>query len=956
MLNGLVSDNIHSICQDSSGFIWIATGEGLSVFNSKSFQNYTVSDGLITDNITAVIPDRSIKNKMWIGTNGKGITVFENGVFKNISSRLKEDNYYISTIFQLKNNVVCCGTGEGFFFIKNNKIEIPDYSINTNQVYSFTGRNNELWVGTDKGLFIVSNNLKTLKQFPLPGDTGKVISSIFCDKNNNVWAFSPTTGYIYKIDSDYKLTSFNLGCNDFSTDLLEDNSNYIWISTSNGLYRFDISDVMNSLTRFTTDNGLLQNNVSSILLDRENILWVAANDNGLSKLADLNLYDFRNDSKNTGSWSTSCSDKNNHFWASINTNLVELYKNSHNLWEKYSRSLPGEFQNENINKIICDDNNNLYLCSSSGDIQIYKIIEVKNSHSILKKSETVDLKETATGNKLYTILVDKSGNIWCSILDKGIILLDEKNHNRIKEIYTDKDGIPDNSVRSIYQDSMGNLWFGGYDGGLSEFTFSKNNSARSLVFVNHFTKNDGLPNNDIRSITEKDGKILIGTRYGGLAVFKNGKFNNISRNAGLSSDAIWSIAVTPSHIWLGTQAGVQSLQNNLTISNELSEVIPGIPFYSISSSENGNLCFVSASDFYVYEPSSDSIINYHPPVYLTRLLVNGHERKLNDRIELPSNENTLTFEFQGIMNRNESESTYEYRLINKNDSWKFTTNNNSVTYSILNPGTYTFQVEALNFKHIKSGVPAQFTFTIDSPFYQQWWFYLFILIFVSLIIYLLIRLRLKRLLEIEKIRTRIASDLHDEIGSGLTHIAMLSEYSLHETNENLSNSISDDKFSSGKSLERIGKISRNLIDSMIDVIWAIDPKFDSLNDFIFNFKAYANEICESKNVKILFNTDNIDKIKVNSRVKRCLQLISKEALNNSLKYSECTQINYHLNVKNKIICLKISDNGKGFDKEKVKYGNGIKNMKKNVEELTGSFNIMTNGPGTFIEIRFPINS
>jgi ligand-binding sensor domain-containing protein len=955
MRNGLVSDNIHCICQDSSGYIWIATGEGLSAFNSKTFRNYTTADGLITNNISFVLPDQSIRNKIWIGTNGNGVQVFDDGIFRNLSVKLTGNQVYINTIFQAKDNTIYCGSDEGFFLLKNDLIEIPNYKIKTGAVYSFSEKDTNIWIAAETGLYKISN--KTITPIRLPGKPRQEISSLLLDKENNIWAYASNTGFIYKILNSGDIKSYNLKVINFSTGILEDNFKNIWISTDNGLYKFNTSNVENSLTRFTTENGLLQNNVSSILLDRENILWVSTNDNGMSKLVYPDLYEFKNDSKTQGNWSTVSPDNNNHFWASVDNKLIELFKDDHLGWSQFEHKLQGVFKHKNIQKILCDKKGKIYICSASGEIQVYKIIQVKNAASILKKVEIINLANAAKGDKLFTILIDKSGQIWCSILDTGIALLDDNNQNRIKEIYTDRDGIPDNSVRIIYQDAKGNFWFGGYDNGLSEFSNSGGISRDTLILLKHFTTKDGLPNNDIRAIAEKDSQLIIGTRYGGVAVLNSGKFKLISRNDGLFSDAIWSIATTPSKTWVGTQAGIQSLKKNLNISYELSEDIPREPFYSVASSKDGNLCFASATGFYIYEPLKSLNVTYSPPVYLTKFLVNGHERKLGKETSLPSNDNTITFEFQGIINRNESEASYEYRLINKSTSWKLSTNNNAVTYSMLNPGTYTFQVEAVSFDNIKSSTPAQFTFEIDSPFYQQWWFYLLILFSAGLAVFLFIKMRLNRLMEIEKIRTRIASDLHDEIGSGLTHIAMLSEHSMMGVSEGYSPDDSDDNFSTIKTMDKIGRISRNLVDSMIDVIWAIDPKFDSLNDFVLNFKAYAYEICEAKNIELNFETSNIDKIKVTAAVKRSLQLISKEVLNNSLKYSECTKISYNLSVKNKIIYLSVEDNGNGFDVNNATYGNGIINIRKNVKELNGDCEIksVTNS-GTKIYLSFPVNN
>lgn len=142
---------------------------------------------------------------------------------------------------------------------------------------------------------------------------------------------------------------------------------------------------------------------------------------------------------------------------------------------------------------------------------------------------------------------------------------------------------------------------------------------------------------------------------------------------------------------------------------------------------------------------------------------------------------------------------------------------------------------------------------------------------------------------------------------------------------------------------------------MIDVIWSIDPKYDTLNDFVFSFKNFAYETCEAKNIELLINTENINNVKVNSQIKRNLQLIAKEALNNAVKYSGCTKIFFHLEVKNKNIILSIEDNGGGFNRNEITPGKGLLNIEKNTSEMSGECSIDSSpGTGTKIKITFPL--
>ena len=163
-------------------------------------------------------------------------------------------------------------------------------------------------------------------------------------------------------------------------------------------------------------------------------------------------------------------------------------------------------------------------------------------------------------------------------------------------------------------------------------------------------------------------------------------------------------------------------------------------------------------------------------------------------------------------------------MLNIDKHWHNLSNKSSVTYASLKPGKYTFQVNAVNSNNISSFSPASIRFVISQPFYLEWWFISGWVLLILVCAYLYIYYRNKRKLEIEKIRMKIAGDLHDEIGSGLTKIAILSEHALKEQEEPKSGVNKHESMSANNSINRVGKIARDLVDQMIDVIWSIDPQ------------------------------------------------------------------------------------------------------------------------------------
>ncbi len=949
MKDGLISDNIRSICQDSLGYIWIGTGEGISVFDSKEFHNYSKSDGLTSNSISCISADKRSPGEVWIGTRDRGVDKFIDGNFTNYYISLSKNQKSVNTIFQDNNYDLWCGTENGIFIIHNDSIKIFSSSAKLGSVHSIIqDKTGDILIGSDNGLFQYSFKDKKFFKKDIPIIKNEGISYLYKAENGDIWV-AAFNGYIFEMNS-YSTLLFKL--NSFPHCIAQDSFHNLWISTNNGVYKIFQNHIQ---SKYTIENGLLENDITSLLIDKEKILWLSSNDNGLSKLVYQNLIKFQIPKKYiAGTWSSTTADSDNHFWVSLNDGLYEIWQDSQNKWHNYFNRFVPASKEGNMPTIFCDKKNFLYAAFHSGIIKIYKITS-SEPHSLLHSNlfleKQINLRDNYKFYDIYTIFCDSHGFIWCSAIDLGVIVINPFIKKNILKIYKQEDGLPDNSVRAIFEDSNGNMWFGGYDHGLSEFSHSKINFDLGLklnggkIFKKHFSKTNGLPDNGVRVIDEnKNNDLLIGTRYGGLAIFKKNKFKIITKRKGLFSNAIWSIAITPNQqTWLGTQSGIQKLNaKNEEPEYFLNEEIPNVPYYSVCSSKNGNLCFVNHTEIYIYLPLNEKLAITHPPVYITSVLINGQRQKTFNNLNLASDQNTITFDFIGIINREEKNSSYLYRLLKSDKKWNLLKQRNSVTYASLRPGNYTFQVIAINSSNIKSIQPAEVTFEINAPFYLQWWFIFTLVVILILSFILTAKLRIKRLLEIEKVRTRIAADLHDEIGSGLTKIAILSEYALQDE-KNEEKTLDDKQFvnTEDNSVERVGKIARNLVDSMMDVIWAIDPKYDSLQDFIFSFKNYAYEVCEAKNIKLQIEIKDIENIKVNSQIKRCMQLISKEALNNALKYSQCSIIVYSLSVKNKSIYLKIKDNGIGFDTKTTKYGRGISNMEKLVNEMSGSFTFKT---------------
>jgi len=267
-----------------------------------------------------------------------------------------------------------------------------------------------------------------------------------------------------------------------------------------------------------------------------------------------------------------------------------------------------------------------------------------------------------------------------------------------------------------------------------------------------------------------------------------------------------------------------------------------------------------------------------------------------------------------------------------------------VTYTNLDPGKYIFRVKGSNNDGIWNDTGAQIAITVLPPLWRTWWFISSAIILIVGIIVLIIYFRIKNLLDIERLRIKLAADLHDNIGSSLTEISILSEV--------ISKKIKTEDNDIKKSLNMISNSSRNLIDNMSDIVWLVNPKRDSLYDLILRLRDIYSEL--SSYTSISFKSENIkslEKISLSMEHRQHLYLIFKEAINNSITHGSCSEINLDASVKGGKLQMILKDNGKGFfPNESSNGGNGLVNMKNRAKIIGGNLDIHSKiGEGTTIK-------
>jgi len=314
-------------------------------------------------------------------------------------------------------------------------------------------------------------------------------------------------------------------------------------------------------------------------------------------------------------------------------------------------------------------------------------------------------------------------------------------------------------------------------------------------------------------------------------------------------------------------------------------------------------------------------------------------------IKLSYRENVFSFTFAALNFVHPENNKYAYKLDGFDKDWNYTdASKRFANYTNLDAGEYIFMVKGSNNDGVWNETPTTLHLIITPPYWKTWWFRLLVILSLAGIIYALVRNRLNQILKLQRIRNKIASDLHDDVGSTLSSISIFSELAKQQSKEVT------------PLLNQIGENARNMLDTMADIVWTINPENDNFEKIILRMRSFAYNLLGAKNIAFEFDADeSISKLKLPMEVRKNLFLIFKEAANNMAKYSEASRALFSIKYSNHQIKFLIRDNGKGFDEATVAKGNGLKNMKRRAKEI-GAQLLIESGIGDGTTIQLTINS
>ncbi|MBC8767802.1 hypothetical protein H4O18_07355 [Arenibacter sp. BSSL-BM3] len=971
--DGLATNKVKCVWQDPKGFLWIGTEVGIQRFDGRKFlsyvgpENYQLPPSIGVDQILD-----AGNGDLWLlqgGQIGKFNTVDFHYTsvpirsFGSIPPR-SEFTLYVDS----KNQVFLCASKYGLLWYDDNSksfvesnlpIKIPrGWGVGSLFEDKETG---EYWICSEQGLAVYRSTSGEVfyrhnnpEGIPLLNDKAITNSGDFIkDKNGTWWVtywdysphrehpvllhFDPNTNKILPdtLGSKWPTKKYTV-----LRQILETSSGQIWIGGENSLlsYDNDLQGFYQHLKSNPLEFDIKCNQTRHIFEDREGNIWLSTENglyvmnpnqkdvyslvviDGLGLDSPVNAILETQDKENwIGTWGKGILFYNDKFikldanpYVGLGTESIAKYSS---IWDLQQHSESG------------------YVWSGcqGGGLAVFDPQKKKGLHwlhpPVFSNSTIRQLKE------------DRNGNLWFGTQSGRLVKwnktdpIADENFEEVHHFNT--------IIYRLYVDDQGRLWVGTHKQGV--YVIDVNTNEILFHFNKEFSDSYGIVDNTIFDIQQyNDSIFLLGTEALNILNINTSKVRKITSYEGLFGSKVLQLMMDREGIaWMITSNGLSSYNYDKNIISSYNN-LHGVIYAEKTNSakwmmQNGEIWFGGEDVVFGFSPEKLNFKQKPPKVSITDFkLFNTYLSvdSIMTQKEIIFNhyQNSFTFYFSALSFSQQKKIQYFYRIPGINKDWVKAEKDLAATYTTMPSGKYTFQVKCMNLQGLEPDEITNIDFRILPPFYRTWWFISLILLTVLGITYFIYRLKVNRILAVENLRNKVARDLHDDMGSTLSTINILSSMAKSKMN--------NDTVTSSNYLSKITDNSQRMMEAMDDIVWSIKPDNDNMHRVIARMREYATGILEARNIEFNFEVDDkINDLKLDMEARRDLFLTFKEAINNIAKYSQAKRAKVLFTYKDRWLKLQIMDNGIGFEVEKVDSGNGLDNMVKRASNLKGKLKI-----------------
>lgn len=981
--SGLSSDYVRCIGQDQKGFLWIGTLDGLNRFDGEEFKSFYFTGDSLS------LPDNNVReiiflenDHLFISTDkGVGVYLPRKGYFKSLHlpqakgqglgrivdmALLPDNNILVGT-----NDAILLFNGQGEFLKqiiatdidpnwKGNNYSLIRKIMPINEQYALLKMDSEL------GLFILDVQSWKLKQpedfFPscvIPYLTTELLDFQFSDNGDGILLKSgKETVLFYDFDQQSLIdisppgVAFRLKWNG---DMRKVSANsYLLNKTVNGTFFLNIKYEGGQAIESSTYRLLDEYKGTSFspYLDKQGNLWVGS-DRGLVQLKKQTkgVKEHPLNKKVNGQLPkvriTDIYKSDNTYFIGTVRGLF-LKKEGDELPQLYKH--PAMTNNRGkqyfITRIHQFNKDKLWLATSNG----IRWMDINTLE--MGTLEPWGLAPPLTEIQTSSIFEDHKGDIWCGFSFRRGLIFYDRSEKKFKH-YPKSKGEDAFFLRAtdFCEKPNKDILFGATSG-VGLVNWDSKNDQFSMIYPSE----GGLLTAKMQSLeTDSSGNIWIGTNGSGLLLWDvNGDHRQFSQNDGLSSNYIIDLVNYPKdRLWIATLNGLSVMDLN-TFQIQHPDLLENLSYdnnalTTLSLNKEKQQIYIGAIDrWFEVDVDCDFSSSKINKLLLTELHADDkiHYLPALKHFSIPNAKNALTLNFSLLnLNQSNTNSIY-YRFANIDSNWVDMGNTQKLNFTNLGSGNYQFEAIAKNKSGQLSSNLIKFDFDVIPPFYARWWFILSLFLFAVSLVYLFYRVRLEKVLAVQNLRNRISSDLHDDIGSTLSNISILSI---------LGSKSLENKEKANNFLQRIQEEVQQSSQSLNDIIWTINPDNDQLPRLTERMQQYAIEMLEGNDLNATFSWPEDVSLRLSMQQRRDLFFTFKEIIHNICKHANAENVEIQLEIADKLLVLKVKDDGKGIDPQQMRIGgNGLRNMEQRVKALNGEFHLaQPKSGGTQIEIQIP---
>jgi signal transduction histidine kinase/ligand-binding sensor domain-containing protein len=973
---GLSDDHVQCVYKDKEGFVWIGTSDGLNLMDGSRIRIFrhlkNDSSSLPSGNILSLAEDHT--GTLYIGTTG-GLSWYDSKKKKFSSAAPPQSPYGVSAdierMFIADNNKIWCATDGGLFLFEKNKEKFtPFYNTSieegteikySNKLTCMTGSSDgRLWMSSNDGLWSFNTLSGVYKKIIHKNNDPyyhPLCMYVYEDREKNIWAGFWNTGlrkydthtgtltdYGGKLDHGYTISCIN--------EIKQPDGNFIiWLNGS--LLAFD--EKKNSYFNF--QQPLSEKKIPAInpvYQSADGWVWLSS-DKGLY------IYNPQRQLFNHLIFKSSITSQGVNFYNYKNGLLVGAEDRDFLKWNDKNGKLLQDYSSaDNNSTLLClrqDKPDEFWIGTNHGILHTNLMTGDKTWYRHKEGDST-----TIPRDFIASLLIDSKKNLWIFPWREGIWQMDRKTGQCKKLLdgfVQDIGKIKKLLVSDAAEDANGNIWMSDLDEGIILY------NAKTKQFSKAFEKQ-------------------FGGRYGVSGIFLRDRFAYSHLGDGLLK---WNIDSTnaekialPAEMdkditdmypdksgnwWMVSKNGLivfnekEKTFNRFTTADGLVQNdIDGTLFCR----DDSTMIIGAATYFSFFKPElliQSSISKKNSVV--TEILVNNKNIDWDNKspVSLGYRENNIVVRWALPDYGNPLRNQYYVKLKGIDEDWRSLGNAGEVQYANLSPGDYTIQLKAATANGVASLNEIALQLIIHPPMWKTWWFITIVSLILFSLFILVVRyisqrnlkerlLRLEKEQAVEKERNRISRDMHDDLGSGLTKIAIMSEVVKKQMNE---------PEKAKQQLENISISSRELVDNLQDIIWVLNPKNDTLENLAAYIREYALKFFEPSGTETQFNyPETFGNIKLSEETRRNLFLVIKESFNNIAKHAWCNKVIITIESIGSSVRMKVADDGKGFDMEKTRqFGNGLLNMRNRIEQTGGIYKIESlPGRGTITTIEIAV--